>query len=104
MLQNNVIYNITYSMASSFHEEWMGWLKNIYIPAMEASGCFYKTVVLKLRSDDAGSLTYAVQFYAAGEEDYQRFNNMHKSSIEQSRSNRWGEEVLFFTTVLEVVH
>jgi len=99
------IWNVTTKVATEVHSKWLNWIKDVYIPAFLATGCFYDAMILKLvgREDD-GDPTYAVQFYAGSAADYELFVRQHHAALNTQMKTTWGTDCYSFESVLQVVN
>ena len=107
MAETAIIYNITYKVPVELKEEWFSWMRTKHVPAILATRCFYKTKFLKVREDDTNLLdtdtTYAIQYHATNFANYERYINEHQDNFRKEVHTRWGNKVLSFRTILEVV-
>lgn len=102
---NQFIYNVTTKVAHSVHKTWLRWMQEVHIPNMIATGCFSKAVILKLRDvDESEGPTYAVQYYAADEPHYERYLNDFSTELRKETLDKWGNQIVAFRTVMEVVN
>jgi len=100
-----LIYNVTINILWQLHEEWMLWLTDIYLPAAMATGAFEKYQLVKLLEvEDAEGPTYAIQFYMISKAQYNRYIELHHRAIKQLETQRWGDAMLSFSTLMEVVN
>lgn len=99
------IYNVTTKVEHPVSTEWLQWLQQVHIPAMIATGCFTKAVILKLKAvDDSDGLTYAVQYYANNETDYEKYLANFATDLRAEALNKWGDKIISFRTIMEVVN
>lgn len=99
-----ILYNETVNVDASIAAAWLPWLQEVYAPQMLATKCFTHYQLLKLLNlDDTEGPTYAVQYYASSEEDYQNYLQQHASRLHQQAAARWGDKMLFFHTAMEVI-
>lgn len=106
-MENNtaLIYNITNKVSHHIHQEWLVWMQSHHIPAVLATGCFLKAVLLRLKGvDDEEGPTYAVQYHAASEADYERYLSDFSTNLRQESLDQWGNQFIAFRTVMEVVN
>jgi hypothetical protein len=76
-----------------------------YNPAIIATGCFTKAIILRLiETDDTEGPTYAVQYHAESKSLYNRFIQQHVSNFRNEAHNAWGNKIIAFNSVLEVVN
>ena len=100
-----IIYNVTTKVANFIYKDWLVWMKEIYIPEMIATGCFVNAVILKLRGvDDSEGPTFAVQYHAANEDDYEKYLEHFATHLRTAALQKWGDKIVSFRTVLEVVN
>lgn len=99
------IYNITIKVDWQIHEEWLQWLLNNYIPSIMATNCFEKYQVTRLHdTDETEGLTYAIQFYATSKSQCNRYSQLHAASIMQNAFEKWKEQMLSFSSLMEVIN
>ncbi len=100
-----LIVNVTTRVAAGIEPVWLKWLRDEHIPGILSTGCFYDAVILKLvEADETSGPTFAVQFHANEEADFQRYLQDYDEQFLQEFRDKWGEQALSFRTVLKVVH
>jgi hypothetical protein len=99
-----IIYNVTIKVGEQIADNWLKWLLNDHIPEIMQTNCFvdYKVVRL-LEVDDSDGPTYAVQYYAHSKADYNRYIELYASAMRTLSFEKWGEHVIAFRSVMEVV-
>lgn len=100
-----ILYNVNCHMEQSMAQEWLQWMQEVHIPEVMASGCFVSFRILKVltnASDDEG-VNYSIQYDAASMEDYERYRQHFAPAMQQQTKERYGERVLAFRTLLEVI-
>ncbi|NCT93856.1 MAG: DUF4286 family protein [Chitinophagaceae bacterium] len=99
------IYNISLKLEWSIHEAWLLWMQEVHIPEIMETGCFteYRFVRL-LDIDEADGPTYAVQFFAATREDYERYITHHAPALREDSQRRWGNGFIGFRSLMKVVN
>lgn len=99
-----VIINQTFNVEESVAQDWIKWVQHVYLPEVMATGYFTDNRIMRLLSEDAeNGNTYAIQF-SMPSATYVRLQHddiMHR--FEEMASRAYGDKVLFFRTVLEVV-
>jgi hypothetical protein len=99
-----LLYNITYAVPVTIHSQWIEWMKHIHIPEIMSSGLFQRNQILRLlEMDESEAITYAVQFYAASEEDYKLYNTNHAPALRLKAQSVWGDQVIGFRTTMSIV-
>lgn len=100
-----IVYNITTNVSWAIHDDWLLWLKQEHIPEMLETKCFYESRVLRLLDvDDEEGPTYAIQLHASSSADYQMFVEKYAASIRRRSNERWSDQIIAFTSVMEVLH
>jgi hypothetical protein len=99
-----IIYNITTSVAGNIADEWVHWMVYEHGPEVIATKCFTKFQLLKLlHLDDAEGQTFAVQYYAEDISLYNRYINDFAPAMRQKVNDKWGDKLVAFRTVMEVI-
>ena len=99
------IYNVTTKVAHAIHTDWLHWMKNEHIPAVMNTECFTKQVFVRLlETDEEDGLTYAVQYHAASKEDYEMYLNEFAPLLREASIKRWGNQIMAFRSIMELVH
>lgn len=99
-----VIYNVTYSVADSIHEEWLNWMKETHIQEIIETGLYVKYQLVKLLDmNEEESATYAVQYYAETKAKHLEFMIEHETAFRLKSSRQWGNEVMSFGTLMQIV-
>jgi Domain of unknown function (DUF4286) len=100
-----ILYNITYSVPHAIENEWVNWQKNEHIPEILATGLFERHLLLRLKEiDETDGATYALQLYAASEDLYRRYLAEYAPALRLKANAHWGDEVIGFRTLMEIVH
>ena len=100
-----IVYNVTCHMAHDMADEWLSWMQQVHIPEVMETGCFSGHKVMKILTnveDDEG-INYSVQYNADSMGDYERYRSEFAPALQQKTRDRYGEKVLAFRTLLEVV-
>ena len=103
--KQGIIYNVTTKVAHSVAEKWLFWMKDEYIPAMINTGCFTHATMLRLiEVDETEGPTYAVQYSTDNKEDYNLFIENHSERMSRIANTKWGNSIISFRSVLQVVN
>lgn len=104
-LNHMIVYNITASVDWAIHDEWLGWMQQVYIPAVLNTGNFNAYRIMRLLEiDDSQGPTYAIQFNTPEIAKYNTFIADHASSLQQKSFSIWGDQFVSFNTVMQVLH
>jgi hypothetical protein len=99
-----LIYNITYLVSHEIHDEWLAWIKSSHAPEMLSTGHFSGYTVLRLRDvDETEGITYALQFRIPDEVHYSQYLSESAPALRLKATQRWGEKVMAFRTLMEIV-
>jgi hypothetical protein len=99
-----LIYNITTKVEAGIADEWLDWMLRTHIPEVLKTGCFTRYQMLKLLDQEKNAEpTYAVQYYAASLKKYQEYLSDHASSFRKDIVEKWGDQIVSFRTVMEVL-
>lgn len=100
-----LIHNITVKVSNNIHDEWLQWKQQLHIPKMMATGCFEKFQMSRiLEIDDTDGPTYTVQYYIKEKEAYNHYLKQFAEKLQRDSINKWGDDVISFSTLMQVVH
>lgn len=99
-----LIFNITVKVENQILEEWMQWQKEIYIPEMIATGCFYDHRFYELlEHEEEDGKTFVIQFYANSKSDYDNYIESFAMQLGLKSAEKWNDGVISFRTLLQNV-
>ena len=97
-----VLYNITYSVDESIHDEWLKWMKEVFIPQIIDSKHFESANMVKiLVEEEMGGISYAVMYRSTSLEQLENFVMNDSQKFNKKLSDKFGQKVLTFMTILE---
>ncbi|HYF32227.1 MAG TPA: DUF4286 family protein [Chitinophagaceae bacterium] len=99
-----IIYNVTIQVDEAIAPAWLSWLQEEHIPDVMGTGCFVKHQLVKILSDEPGSTTYAVQYYANDRRQVDRYLNEYAGTMRKKGMDKWGDRFIAFRTLMEVVN
>jgi hypothetical protein len=100
-----IIYNVTIKVENSIADAWLLWMKKEHIEDVMNTGCFTKATMLRLiEVDDSDGPTYAIQYQAESKADYNRYIQIHADGMRKKVTDKWGNHLVAFRSVLEVVY
>jgi len=100
-----IIYNVTTHIEHSIHEAWLAWMKETHLPEVMQTGCFVKFQLVKIMdTDETEGVTYAAQYYAESKAAYNRYIELYAPALRQSGIDKWGNKIIAFRSLMEVVH
>jgi hypothetical protein len=99
-----VVYNITTKVHASVDQDWLRWQQEVHIPAIMKTGLFKEFRFLRLlEQDDTEGHTYATQFTAASAAEYQQYIRDHAGKLRQEAIEKWGDRIISFRSLLELI-
>src|SRR5437879_1634574 len=99
-----IVYNITTKVHHSIDAAWLKWQQQEQIPAMMATKAFTNfTICRLLEQDDSEGKTYAIQFTAVNHQAYQQYIDTHATAMRSKALLKWGDRILSFHSVMEVI-
>ena len=98
------IYNVTVKIDSSIHDTWVKWMLNEHFTEMINTGCFIKSQLFRLlETDETEGPTYVAQYFAENKADYNRYVSIYSETIRKKYSEKWGDQVVAFRTLMQLV-
>ena len=68
------IYNITTKVENEILHHWIQWQRQIHIPEMIATGCFFDHKFYELlEHDEEDGKTFVMQFFSKTRSDYEKY-------------------------------
>lgn len=99
-----IIYNVTSNVDDSVHDQWLQWMMDKHVPAILATGKFYKIKIVKVLTDaHHEGTTYSVQYSADSREKLEEYYKNHSPELRAEMKELFGDHVLQFRTELEIV-
>ncbi len=99
-----LIFNTTYKVSGSQNDNWLNWIREHHIPFMLSSGDFSKPQTTKIvGSEDNEGISYSVQFHICDMPALIQWHKEFATTFQNSCKAAFGEEVSFFSTVLEII-
>jgi hypothetical protein len=103
-LMNRVLYNVTCSVDPEIHEEWLDWMMFSHIPDVMKTGLFLENRICRIREYEENGVTYAIQYTCRSQQNLDRYMRDYAPALQQKHTRKYGERVVAFRTVLEIVH
>ena len=99
-----LIFNTTYLVSDKARAKWLNWVREQHIPFMLDSTYFLKPQVTRIiTSAEQEGTSYSVQFHIEDMRTLKKWNQEFSAIFKENCSQEFGTEVIFFTTVLEIV-
>lgn len=98
------ILNTTFIIADHLMEHFLGWARNTYLPAIREAGIFTDPTMAKVLAQvEPGTTSVAIQAQSASQGDAERWHDQTAALLKDDLAVRFGGQVLFFTTYMEVL-
>ena len=99
-----IIYNVTIKIREGIQREWLQWLKETHIPDVMETGCFTRSLIVRLlETDDTDGPTYAIQYTAETKSDYDCYIENYAGEMRKRSFEKWGDKFIAFRSVMEIV-
>ncbi len=99
-----LIYNVTTKVSQAIADDWLHWLKDEHIPAITATGYFTHATILRLLEiDDTEGPTFAVQYFAKNQEDYDQYLQEFADTLRNDAFKKWGNQFISFRSLMHIV-
>lgn len=102
--EGHIIYNTTYQVLHAAHNDWLRWMQDVQIPEVVGTGCFVKHQLVRLlEADETEGPLYAIQYYAACRQDYDRYMALYDARLKRQGQQLWGNAVFGFSSLMQVM-
>lgn len=99
-----LILNTTFLVSDKVQNQWLNWVREQHIPFMLSTKYFINPQIAKILSHDtADGTSYSVQFQINNRETLEKWQREFAGKFEQNCNQIFGNEALFFSTILELV-
>ncbi len=99
-----LIFNTTYLVSDNVRSTWLKWIQEKHIPFMLESNLFSKPQLARIitSAEDEGT-SFSLQFNILDMNTLKKWNQQYKVIFQENCSREFGTEVVFFTTILEMI-
>lgn len=99
-----IVYNVTAKVDWTIHDDWVQWMLTEHIPELVKTGCFTNAKLLRLLEiNEEEGPTYAAQYFAEDKAGYDRYIKDHSSTVRKKYKDKWGDHVVTFRTLMQIV-
>ncbi len=99
-----ILYNVTCSVDQVVHEEWYNWMREVHIPEIMKTGLFLECRICRIKAEEQGGFSFAVQYLCASEANYEKYQAEFAPKLQKDHAEKYGQKVATFRTVLEVMY
>ena len=96
-----IIYSITFAIDSKIEEEWILFMKSLYIPSLMNSGFFTQYQHTKIISEANEDLAFNIQLSCSSHEVLHSFVRDEKENLELILQQKYSGKFATFSTTLE---
>lgn len=98
------ILNTTFIVADHLMDQFLGWARQAYIPALREAGIFSDPTMAKVLAQvEPGATSIAIQARCGELSAVTRWHDETAALLKDDLTARFGQQVLFFTTYMEVL-
>jgi hypothetical protein len=99
-----LIYNVTVNVEEAVHQQWLKWMREIYIPEMLQTNLFTNARILRVMVDEQmGGITFSVQYYAKDKKSLERYYSEYLDAFSIKERQHFSDQLVSFSTELEVL-
>ena len=99
-----LIYNTTYLVNNKRITSWLKWVEETHIPFMRKTGKFTAPQIAKVMfADDIESTSFAVQFKINDLDSLGVWSELYADDLQKEIAAIFEQEVLPFSTVMEII-
>jgi hypothetical protein len=96
-----IIYNETFVVEETIHQEWLQWMQQQHIPAALATGCFENHKILAVLDSPNEGVTYCIQYLTADMENYNRFAAQHAHQLHSLHHQQFENRYVLFNSLMQ---
>jgi hypothetical protein len=98
-----ILYNVTVSIDTNIHEEWLEWMRSTHIPQVMETGCFLESRISRVNGEEEGGMTFAITYLSPSSEVFETYEKDHAPLLQEDHSKRYGGKFAAFRTTLSVI-
>lgn len=98
-----IVYNVTVSIDSNIHDEWLDWMRTSHIPDVLKSGCFLESKLSRIHGEEEGGVTYSIMYVSPSMEKYEEYKSLHAAELQKEHTEKFQGKFAAFRTILSVV-
>ena len=97
-----IIYNTTYFVADEVQQEFLEWLRRVYVPQATADRMLLVPQLIRIiGSERDGGISFAFQFRAMSVEILNTWHESVGTGLANALTSRFGNRVVGFATMME---
>lgn len=96
------LFNETVGIDASAEQEWLGWVKSVYVPSVLNTQLFTGHRIYKvLQESEDGSISYSIQFFSNSLENVVQFLEVFAPPLVEQQRQKFSHRHVAFRTLLE---
>ena len=96
------IYNVTVTLESSIHDEWLKWMREVHVSDVMRTGCFVENKICKLLTEES-EMTYAIQYTFQTMDDLNKYQKEFAPRLQKEHSEKFKGKFAAFRTILKII-
>jgi hypothetical protein len=90
-----IIYSVTVIIKKDVKSKWLKWMKEVHIPDVMNTGCFFDWQMQKLilPEDSNDEITYVINYHARSFEYYQQYLEKEAPRLQNDHNEKFGEKI-----------
>jgi hypothetical protein len=98
------VYNISFQIKEAFELPWKEWMKQTFIPMIDATSCFDEIKWYQLTVNPDQEPTYTMQLFTPHPDQLQAYLALHANKHLEEVQLHWGEKCFYFCTQMQIVN
>ena len=99
-----IVYNVTYKVDHDVNEEWLRWMRRVYIPRAMDTGKFDDHRLCQIMGvDESDGMTYSLQFSSPNMITFQLFQEQDAYPLQKAMMTRYKDRYVAFSTIMKEV-
>lgn len=99
-----ILYNVTYKVDHEVNEDWMRWMRRVYIPRVMDTGKFDEHKLCQIMGvDESDGMTYSLQLMSPNMITFQLFQEKDAYLLQKAHMTRYKDHYVSFATIMKVV-
>ena len=98
-----IIFNDTVIVDEAIQDKWLGWMQQVYIPAVMETGHFKSYQILTVIDSPNEGVTFCVQYSAETIADFNEFYSNHLHRLQDMHNREFENQFVVFNTLMKTV-
>ena len=98
------VYNISFQINESVELLWKEWMKENFIPMIQATGYFEEIKWYQLSVNSDQEPTYTIQLFTPHPDQLQAYLTLHANKHLEEVQLHWGDKCYYFCTQMQIVN